>query len=109
MSNALRRAFPYMRRIILPFMAFLCTMGFVGIMATEAQISKDTRDAVQDERIEEAIRANDLNSIKIEALSKEVSEIKSGMDRLTGVGESFGIILTGLFGLDIFLRTRGKA
>ena len=111
----MKRFIEYVVNPILHSIAFglmlLCLLGsFEAAYSQTHELSQETINALNEERIIQLERESSTNSKDIALLAREVSGLKSSIDRFTGVGIGLGATLTVIQGMLLLITyvTRRK-
>ena len=79
--------------------------GGVIVQSTPG-VSQETRDALQDARLNQISVDTDRNTTALVDMKAQLIEVNSALVRLNGIGFGFGSLLTALLALDVYFRVR---
>ena len=85
-----------------------CVLFFstTGLYLYGQQPSQETLNALQEQRLTQLETVSRSNAAAIDTLSREISGLRSSLDRFTGIGIGLGAALTAIQGLLVIITVR---
>lgn len=86
----------------------LCALllSTTGLYLYGQQPSQETVNALQDQRLAQLETVSKSNVVAVDTLSREISGLRSSLDRFTGIGIGLGAALTAIQGLLVIITVR---
>lgn len=84
----------------------LLSVSLIGAAQRPVPPTQEIVTAVNTQRIEQLERETSQHGADIQAMAREVSGLKSSIDRFTGIGIGIGVTLTVIQGMQLILTYR---